>query len=109
MSFGNREGIGRFGMGMKTAALSMSPVMDLYSWQEPGAFYKMTLDVEDIGDSRANSVNLPDPTLVTALPKDVSRLFAIVLCPSPPPAFRCRSAIGHQDLGASRSGNSTSS
>ena len=32
--FGNRDGIGRFGMGMKTAALSMSPVMELYSWQE---------------------------------------------------------------------------
>jgi hypothetical protein len=26
MSFGNRQGIGRFGMGMKTAALSMSPI-----------------------------------------------------------------------------------
>lgn len=75
MNFGNREGIGRFGMGMKTAALSMSPVMDLYSWQEPRAFYKMTLDVEDIGNARANSVNLPDPTLVTELPEEVSGLF----------------------------------
>jgi len=76
MNFGNREGIGRFGMGMKTAALSMSPVMDLYSWQEPGAFYKMTLDVEDIGNARANSVNLPDPTLVTELPDEVSDLLS---------------------------------
>jgi len=75
MNFGNREGIGRFGMGMKTATLSMSPVMELYSWQEPGAFYKMTLDVEDIGNARANSVNLPDPTLVTELPEEVSCLF----------------------------------
>ncbi|MGH8014529.1 MAG: ATP-binding protein, partial [Candidatus Binataceae bacterium] len=33
-TFGNRKGIGRFGMGMKTAALSISPVMELYSWQE---------------------------------------------------------------------------
>ena len=75
MNFGNREGIGRFGMGMKTAALSMSPVMELYSWQEPGAFYKMMLDVEDIGNARANSVNLPDPTLLTELPEEVSGLF----------------------------------
>jgi hypothetical protein len=75
MNFGNREGIGRFGMGMKTAALSMSPVLDIYSWQEPGAFYKMTLDVEEIGNARANSVNLPDPTLVTELPEEVSSLF----------------------------------
>ena len=47
-TFGNRKGIGRFGMGMKTAALSMSPVMELYSWQEPGAIYNMTLDVEAV-------------------------------------------------------------
>src|SRR5665213_2339442 len=38
MRYGNREGIGRFGMGMKTAALSMSPMMELYSWQEKSAF-----------------------------------------------------------------------
>ena len=35
MVYDNRSGIGRYGMGMKTAALSMCPVMDLYSWQEP--------------------------------------------------------------------------
>jgi hypothetical protein len=68
MRYGNREGIGRFGMGMKTAALSMSPMMELYSWQEKSAFYKMTLDVEDIGKDRANSVELPDPTFSTDLP-----------------------------------------
>jgi hypothetical protein len=75
MNFGNREGIGRFGMGMKTAALSMSPFMDLYSWQEPGAFYKMTLDVEAIGNNRGNSVDLPDPDLITKLPDEVAGLF----------------------------------
>jgi hypothetical protein len=53
MSFNNRSGIGRFGMGMKTAALSMSPVMELYSWQEAAAYYNMTLDVEAIGKERA--------------------------------------------------------
>ena len=38
MVFDNRSNIGRYGMGMKTAALSMCPVLDLYSWQEPGAY-----------------------------------------------------------------------
>ena len=76
MNFGNREGIGRFGMGMKTAGLSMSPVMDLYSWQEPAAFYKMTLDVEDIGNAKSNSVDLPDPTLLTDLPEDLASIFS---------------------------------
>ena len=45
MNYNNRAGIGRFGMGMKTAALSMSPIMELYSWQERGAYYSMILDV----------------------------------------------------------------
>jgi hypothetical protein len=75
MSFNNREGIGRFGMGMKTAALSMSPTLELYSWQEPGAFYRMTLDVEEIGKERANLVELPDPSLLNQLPEEVAELF----------------------------------
>ena len=49
LNFGNRDGIGRFGMGMKTAALSLSPIMELYSWQEPKAIYSMTLDIDAIG------------------------------------------------------------
>lgn len=75
LTFGNRTRIGRFGMGMKTAALSMSPVMELYSWQEPEAIYSMTLDVEAIGKDRANLVQLPDPVLQTELPDEVGDLF----------------------------------
>ncbi len=72
MVFDNRSGIGRYGMGMKTAALSMSPVMDLYSWQEPGAYYNMTLDVEAIGKEKSNLIQLPDPTLMDLLPSELS-------------------------------------
>jgi hypothetical protein len=75
MTYNNRDGIGRFGMGMKTAALSMSPVLELYSWQEKDAFYNMTLDVDAIGKERANLVELPDPTLLTELPDEVAELF----------------------------------
>ncbi len=75
MNYGNREGIARFGMGMKTAALSMSSVLELYSWQESGAFYNMTLDVEAIGKERANLVELPEPTLLTDLPDEVTDIF----------------------------------
>lgn len=73
--FGNRQGIGRFGMGMKTAALSMSPVMELYSWQARDAIYSMTLDVEAVGKDRRNLVDLPEPTLLTELPSEVGDLF----------------------------------
>jgi len=75
MNFNNRDGIGRFGMGMKTAALSMSPVMELYSWQERSAFYSMILDVEAIGKDRANSVMLDDPALTTELRTELAELF----------------------------------
>jgi len=75
MNFNNRAGIGRFGMGMKTAALSMSPVMELYSWQERDAYFNMTLDVEAIGKERTNAVELPDPTLMNELPDEISELF----------------------------------
>jgi hypothetical protein len=74
-TFDNRVGIGRFGMGMKTAALSMSPIMELYSWQERGAFYNLTLDVEAIGKDRRNLIELPEPTLLTELPDEVTELF----------------------------------
>jgi hypothetical protein len=74
-SFNNRAGIGRFGMGMKTAALSMSPVLELYSWQERDAYYSMTLDVEAIGKDRSNMVELPEPTFQRDLPDEVAELF----------------------------------
>jgi hypothetical protein len=67
----NREGIGRYGMGMKTAALSLSPAFDVYSWQEPRAIYSMTVDVADIGNSRSNLIELPDPTLNADLPSEI--------------------------------------
>lgn len=75
MNYNNRGGIGRFGMGMKTAALSMSPVMELYSWQEQGAIYGMILDVDAIGRDRSNAVNLPDPILSAELRGELSELF----------------------------------
>lgn len=75
MHFDKRDGIAQFGMGMKTAALSMSPVFELYTWQEPAAFYSMILDVEEVGKDRANLVALPDPTLQSELPDELAEFF----------------------------------
>lgn len=74
MRFENRKGIGRYGMGMKAAALSMSPVMEVYSWQERGAFYNMTLDVDAIGQDKSNLLVLPEPELVDRLPPELTML-----------------------------------
>jgi hypothetical protein len=76
MSYGNRKGIGRFGMGMKTAALSMSPVVEIYSWQEHRAFYSMSLDTNEIGRDKSNLVSLPEPTFSSTLPVPVTELFS---------------------------------
>ena len=72
MRFDNRGGIGRYGMGMKAAALSVSPVLDVYSWQEMGAYYYMSLDVNAIGQDKSNVILLPDPQLLDMLPAEVT-------------------------------------
>ncbi len=69
--YGRRDGIGRFGVGMKTAALSMGPHLDVISWQEKGAFYAMELDVDDIGSNAKNLVELPEPSFRDRLPIDI--------------------------------------
>jgi hypothetical protein len=74
MCFDNRAGIGRYGMGMKTAALSISPVLDLYSWQNGGGIYNMTLDVGEIANDTKNLVHLPDPELCDTLPTEIREI-----------------------------------
>ena len=74
MHYENRSGIGRFGVGMKTAALSMGPAVEMYSWQEPGAIYNMTLDVNDISSNRSNLIELPEPGLLDVLPSQIAQV-----------------------------------
>ena len=57
MFFNNRDSIGRFGMGMKTAGLSMAPAMEIMSWQERGAVYRTILDTDAIGRDRSNDAH----------------------------------------------------
>lgn len=76
MVYENRSSIGRYGVGMKAAALSMSPVLELYSWQEPRAFYRMLLDVKDISNNRSNLIELPEPEMIPDLPANILRMLA---------------------------------
>ncbi len=75
MVYDNRAGIGRYGMGMKTAALNIARCVDVHSWQEPRAFYSMTLDVDKIGQDRNNMIELPDPEFTDELPSEVAEMF----------------------------------
>src|SRR5215831_8982651 len=71
MCFDNRAGIGRYGVGMKGAALSMGPVLDVYSWQGRGAFYNLMLDTDEISNDKSNLVTLPEPQLLDVLPPEI--------------------------------------
>lgn len=95
----NRDNIGRYGMGMKTAALSMSPAFEVYSWQEPRAIYSMTLDVADIGNSRSNMIELPDPTLHDDLPSElVDILVRPMIFPKNPQETQILFATSREEL-----------
>jgi Histidine kinase-, DNA gyrase B-, and HSP90-like ATPase len=72
MVFNNRDGIGRFGMGMKTAGLSMAPAMEIMSWQEKGSVYRTILDTDAIGRDKSNALNVGEPEYLETLNADVA-------------------------------------
>ena len=74
LCYDNRETVGKYGMGMKAAALSMGPTLEIYSWQEPGAIYRMMLDTADISNRNSNVVQLQEPVLVDALPPELREI-----------------------------------
>ena len=74
LCYDNRTTVGRYGMGMKAAALSMGPTLEIFSWQEKGAYYRMILDTEEISNERVNVVQLPEPVLIDALPAEVREI-----------------------------------
>jgi hypothetical protein len=71
MCYDNRSTVGKYGMGMKAAALSIGPALEIYSWQEPGAIYRMILDTVDISNNTKKLVELPEAVLVDTLPPEV--------------------------------------
>ena len=75
MVFNNRDSIGRFGMGMKTAGLSMAPAMEIMSWQERGAVYRTILDTDAIGRDKGNSLNVGEPEYLETLDANVASIF----------------------------------
>ena len=74
LCYDNRETVGKYGMGMKAAALSMGPSLEIYSWQERGAIYRMILDTGEISNEKVNVVQLPEPQLLDTLPPEVREI-----------------------------------
>ncbi len=76
MGFGNRTSLGRFGIGMKAAALSQSSVLDIYSWQEPNTVYNVCLDLQEIGRQNTNVVYVPEPEFSRGLPYEIREILS---------------------------------
>jgi hypothetical protein len=57
--FNNRDGLGRFGMGLPNASLSQARTVSVYSWQGDSDILSVYLDVDEIANGRMKVV--PDP------------------------------------------------
>lgn len=69
--YDNRDGMGRYGVGMKGAGLSQAPAIHIFSWQETRAIYRMILDVDEIGRKTTNLVTLPEPEFMGNFPHEI--------------------------------------
>ncbi|MDA8752820.1 ATP-binding protein, partial [Halieaceae bacterium] len=68
-----REGLGRFGFGLKGSSISQARRVDVYSWIKPGEIYRAYLDLDEIKDGKLTE--LPDIER-TELPLDFRKCFA---------------------------------
>ncbi len=62
-----REGLGRFGFGLKGSSLSQAELVEVYSWQN-GAVHKTYLDLPEVKDGRQQYLKSVEKT---CLPKEI--------------------------------------
>ena len=68
--FGDRHGLGRYGMGLPNASLSQARRVEVYSWRKSGAIFRSYLDVGEIVAGVMNEVPKPSSA---KLPKWVEK------------------------------------
>lgn len=68
----SREGLGRFGFGLKGSSISQARRVEVYSWQADGEISMVYLDLDEIRDGKLTT--LPQVTQ-TNLPSDVRECF----------------------------------
>ncbi len=68
--FGDRSGLGRYGMGLPNASLSQARRVSVYTWQAPapGSVYTSYLDVDEI--VRCEMEEVPRPAIVKNPPAE---------------------------------------
>lgn len=57
--FGDRSGLGRFGMGLPNSSVSQTRRFDVYSWQLPNVVLNSYLDVDEVARGSLRSVPPP--------------------------------------------------
>ena len=63
--FNDRNGLGRYGMGLPNSSLSQARRLEVFTWQKPGPVLFSYLDVDEIADGRLTRI--PEP-IRTRLP-----------------------------------------
>jgi hypothetical protein len=71
--FGDRSGLGRFGMGLPNSSLSQAPRVDVFAWQLRGECLHTYLDVGEVASGKRRTI--PRPT-TAPLPSWASDLAA---------------------------------
>ena len=74
-----REGLGRFGFGLKGSSISQSRRVDVFSWIEPGEVYRSYLDLDEIKDNKLTELPAAEKG---ELPKEIKNCFADKIGPS---------------------------
>lgn len=55
-----RNGLGRFGFGLKGSSISQARKTEVYSWQKGQPVYRVTLDLDDVKDQKMQVLNKPE-------------------------------------------------
>jgi hypothetical protein len=64
--FGDRNGFGRFGMGLPNSSLSQAPRVDVFAWQPSGGCLHTYLDVAEVASGKRRTIPRPTPVSLPA-------------------------------------------
>ena len=68
-----KEGLGKFGFGLKGSSISQAEIVKVYSWQNSGEFYMVEIDSERFYSGEIDEIE--DPIQVSALPNEIMYRF----------------------------------
>jgi hypothetical protein len=78
--FGDRSGLGRFGMGLPCSSVSYARRLEVYSWRRAGVVSWSYLDVDEIADGRLQEIPRPRrASLPLLLGREVGRTGTLVV------------------------------